>query len=150
MDVQDEGRKERRVLKPKSCHEVKACLCLFSPERKHMPGLFRLSSSPVFSKSSWSLSFLSRLLSLASELDFLVCWFCMAPAGLTTRERSLLSTPNTPVIGLIHMRCFMSVLMTLADVLSHSSRGRFGCTVSSLKKPENGMQSTRLFFVFTL
>ena len=35
-----------------------------------------------------------------------------------------------------------------AVLLSHSSHGRFGCAVSSLRKPENGTQSTRLFFRF--
>ena len=35
-----------------------------------------------------------------------------------------------------------------ADLLSCSSHGRSGCTVSSLRKPENGTQSTRLFFRF--
>ena len=35
-----------------------------------------------------------------------------------------------------------------ADLLSRSSRGRFGCAVSSLRKPENGTQSMRLFLRF--
>ena len=35
-----------------------------------------------------------------------------------------------------------------ADLLSRSSHGRSGCAVSSLRKPENGAQSTRLFFRF--
>ena len=86
MDVQDEGRKERTAPKPQSRHEAPACLCLFLRKHKHVPGLFRLFNSLVFSKSSWSLSFLGRLLSLTSELDFLVCWFCMTPAGLTRKE----------------------------------------------------------------
>ena len=68
MDAQDEGRKKRTAPKPQSRHEVMACLCLFLQKRKHMPRLFRLSSSPVFSKSSSSLSFLGRLLSLARGL----------------------------------------------------------------------------------
>ena len=84
MDVQDEGRKERTVPKPQSCHEVKACLCLLLQKRKHVPGFFRHSSSPLFESFS-SLSFLGRLLSLVSGLDFLVCWFCMAPAQCQTR-----------------------------------------------------------------
>ena len=33
-----------------------------------------------------------------------------------------------------------------ADVLSRNSHGRSGCAVSSPRKPENGRQSTRLFF----
>ena len=35
-----------------------------------------------------------------------------------------------------------------ADLLSRSSHGRSGCAVSSLRNPENGTQSTRLFFHF--
>ena len=50
MDVQDEGRKERIAPKPESCHEAKACLCLFLQKRKHVPGIFQLSTSPVFWK----------------------------------------------------------------------------------------------------
>ena len=45
MDVQDEGRKERTAPKPRSRHEAKARLCLFLQQRKHVPGLFRPSSS---------------------------------------------------------------------------------------------------------
>ena len=62
MDVQDEGRKERTAPEPQSRHEAKAYLCLFLQERKHVPGLFRLSSL------LWSLLFFGRLLSLASGL----------------------------------------------------------------------------------
>ena len=35
-----------------------------------------------------------------------------------------------------------------ADLLSRSSHSRSGCAVSSLRKPGNGTQSTRLFFRF--
>ena len=35
-----------------------------------------------------------------------------------------------------------------ADLFSRSSRGRSGCAVSSLRKPEDGTQSTPLFFRF--
>ena len=56
------------------------CLGLFLYTCKPVPGLFRLS---VFSESFSSFSSLGSLLALVSGLDFLVCWFCMEPTGLT-------------------------------------------------------------------
>ena len=108
MVVQDEGRKERTVPKLHSCHEAKVCLCLFT-DTQHVPGLFQISSSPVFSMSSWSLSFPDHLLFLVSGFDFLVlvlygiCW------AHSQRMKSVLNVS----IGLLHRRCFTSVLMSL-------------------------------------
>ena len=107
MDVQNEGGQERKAPKqwkhPQSCHEVNVCLCLFLQTCMHMPGLFRLSR--LCSSSAFSLP--GGVPSLASGLDFLVCWFCMAHTGLTAREWNPLSAPNAP-IGLLHRRCFNS------------------------------------------
>jgi hypothetical protein len=88
MEVQDKGaaRKESaQTQDPQLCHEVNSMwVGLFLYTCQHVPGL--VGQLSLFSKAPSSFSFLGGLLSLVSELDFLVYWFCMTHTGFTTRE----------------------------------------------------------------
>ena len=103
-----EGKKEQRP-NPNHATRERMPVSIFTD----MQTRARTFPTLQFSQASlsWSLSFLPGLLSLASGLDFLLCWSCMAPAGLTRRESSPLSGLNAP-IGLFRRRCFASVLMS--------------------------------------
>ena len=144
VDIQDEGKKERTAPKLQSRHEAKACLCLFLQKRKHVPGLFRLSSSPVFSKSSHSSVVYCLWLVGSTFWCFGSVWHQQG----TQQENEVRCQRRTRLLDCSIGGALRVSSGASGDLLSCSSYGRSGCAVSSLRKPENGTQSTCLFFRF--